>query len=240
MKAGRIAFRVLLIAVISVTLGLTVYTWNSKRVLNDQLPMPFGVGVSVVLSGSMEPELSVNDLILIKSYDTYEKGDIVVYQEGSILVVHEVIGMFAKAEDGTLSPVGSCGAKDTSIIVVTKGKANDAADDPIKPTDIKGKYVFKIPFIGLVVDFIRSLPGIVIILALSAFLMIKSWKNEKNESMKDIERLQNEINRLKGEEAKPAEDDLEAQINKLKEELGQKESPEEPPENKEDGEEKTE
>ena len=52
---GRIFFRILMIVVISLVIGLSIYSWNARRVVGNSLPMPFGIGSSVVLSGSMEP-----------------------------------------------------------------------------------------------------------------------------------------------------------------------------------------
>ena len=80
MKAGRVVLRALLIIVISVTIGLTVYTWNARRMFHNELPMPFGVGAAIVLTGSMEPTLNVNDLVIVKKTDNIEIGDIVVFQ----------------------------------------------------------------------------------------------------------------------------------------------------------------
>ena len=79
-KTGRLIFRIALIVLLSVFIGTTVYTLNAKRVMHNALPMPFGVGSSVVLSGSMEPTLSVNDLVFIREADSYAEGDVVVYQ----------------------------------------------------------------------------------------------------------------------------------------------------------------
>jgi len=205
MKAGRIAFRAVLIAVISVTLGLGVYNWNAKRVFNNAMPMPFGTGVSVILSGSMEPTLHVNDLVIIREADAYEMDDIVVYQSGSSLVIHRIVGINEEENK-----------------VTTKGDANNIEDGEIPVTAIKGKLSFSIPFIGILIRFMKSVPGVILILAAAAFLMIRSWKKEKEEDNRELDAIKAEIAKLKGEDDASSPEALEEQIRKLKEELKNK------------------
>ena len=134
MKAGRIVLRAVLILVISLTLGLTVYTWNAKRMMHNELPMPFGVGMSVVMTGSMEPTLRVNDLVVVKKTSEYNVGDIVVYQQGNQLVIHRIIEK-----------------NDEEATITTKGDANNIDDGQIPVSAVKGKYSFRVPFVGLIV-----------------------------------------------------------------------------------------
>ena len=72
-----------------------------------------------VLSGSMEPTFSTGDLILVKESKDFRVDDIVVYQTGSVLVVHRIVEL----RDGT---------------VITRGDANNVEDAPIRPEYIKG------------------------------------------------------------------------------------------------------
>ena len=182
MKAGRIAFRVVLIVIISLTIGLTVYTWNSRKLLHDELPMPFGIGVSVVLTGSMEPTLEPNDLVVIKRAGSYSVGDIVVFQDGSSLVIHRIIE--ADEAEGT---------------VVTKGDANSADDGNIPLENIKGKLSFSVPGVGKVIKALKSVPGIIITLTVAALLMFTSWNGEKKKSNSELDKLKEEIRKLKEE-----------------------------------------
>jgi len=203
MKAGKIVFRAILIVIIGVTVGMAVYTWNAKRVFHNEMPMPFGIGSSVVLSPSMEPTLHVNDLVFIKKSTTFEVKDIVVYQAGSTLVIHRIIEK-----------------NDENLTVITKGDNNDADDGEIPLESIKGKMFFRIPYAGVVFKALKSLPGTIIILALAAFLMIMSWRNEKKESESEIDRLRLEIAKLKAGSDDETPESIEEEIAKLKKELG--------------------
>ena len=62
--------RFFLLFIISLMIGLRMYYWNSSSLVGNSMPMPFGYGASVVLSGSMEPALSVNDVVIVKPLST--------------------------------------------------------------------------------------------------------------------------------------------------------------------------
>ena len=179
----RGAVRLALIVLIGVVFGFGVYTWMSSAVLGNQMPMPFGVGVGVVVTGSMEPELSIDDVIVVRTASDYKVGDVVVYQSRNILVVHKII-----AVDGTT--------------VTTQGTANNVADDPIHVSDIKGKVWFHIDGAGTVVEWVRSPIGSILVLALAAFLLVKSYATENKETRQKqeaLEEIRREIERLKHE-----------------------------------------
>ena len=93
MKKLKKVGHLLLMVIISLTIGLGFYSWNSKTLLGNKIPMPLGYGGAVVLSGSMEPTLSVDDLIIIKKTDDYQVDDVIVFQTEGIVVVHRVVGM---------------------------------------------------------------------------------------------------------------------------------------------------
>ncbi len=177
-RAGRIVFRIALIVLLSLFLGGTVYSLNARRVMHNALPMPFGFGTSVVLSGSMEPTLSVNDLVVIRAADRYDVGDVVVYQTGHSLVIHRIV----RLEDGA---------------VVTRGDANNAEDDAVELSAVKGRMVLAVPFVGLLVRLMQSVPGTLIVIALAVFLMNRSWKKEREEDNRQLDEIKDEIRRLK-------------------------------------------
>ena len=145
------------------------------------MPMPFGVGVSVVLSGSMEPKFSAGDLIVVVEADDYAINDIVVYQSAKKAVVHRIIDI---DEDR----------------IITQGDANNVSDKPIDKSCIKGKVLFSIPYFGYVVSFLKSTPGTLIVLVLAFFLFEYSFIREKKEQRKKIAEIRNEIETLKKEQ----------------------------------------
>lgn len=177
-KTGRMIYRIALIILLSVFLGGSVYSLNARRVMRNALPMPFGFGTSVVLTGSMEPTLSVNDLVVIRAADTYAVDDVVVYQSGSSLVIHRIV----RVEDE---------------YVVTRGDANNTEDDPVPLSAVKGRMAFSIPFLGLPVRMLQSPLGTILVIVLIAALMSLSWRNERAEHDKQLDEIKDEIRRLK-------------------------------------------
>ena len=172
--------RVILLAVISLIIGLRLYNWNARTLAGNQMPMPFGWGFSVVLSGSMEPKLSINDLVIVHEQSGYEVGDIVVYQDENMLVIHEIVSI-----DGDE--------------VITKGEANDVADAPISAADIKGKAMLNISFVGVLIRFLKTPVGFILVLAAAVVLFELPHLQERKKAAQEQEKIKEEIKRLKGE-----------------------------------------
>ena len=176
----RLILRGALVLLISVVLGFGFYSWNAATLAGNAMPMPFGTGVAVVLSGSMEPKLSVDDVVFVKATNDYEVGDVVVFQDGRSLVVHEII----EREEN---------------FVTTKGTANNTADAPIDVKYIKGEVVWSVPYVGAVIKIIKSPAFTVLILAAAVYLLVKSYKNERSEEEKALDEIRRQIEELKND-----------------------------------------
>jgi len=182
-RKRRAFVRRLLLIIIGLFLGVNAYFANAKGLLGNALPMPFGYGIANVMSGSMEPTFSKGALILVKETDQIETGDIVVYQSGSILVVHRIMEI-----DGN--------------IIVTQGDANNVADDPFDQSLIKGKVIGWIPGLGTVAEVLKR-PMVSIFLFLAAFFLSEAaFRRERDEDEQKKELLKEEIRRLKEEREK--------------------------------------
>lgn len=102
--------------------------------INYLLAGPLGTDVplAVVSSWSMEPTLHVGDLIVVRAKGDYGVGDIIVYvgMGAGRLIVHRIV----RVEDGRY---------------VTKGDANRVPDAlPVSKSQVKGKVLFVIPYLG--------------------------------------------------------------------------------------------
>ena len=129
----------------------------------------FGTGYAVVVSGSMEPKMHVNDLIVYHKQpaSSYEIGDIVVYirDEGGeeMLITHRIIRK---------SPSG----------VTTKGDANTLEDPAEVPySAIVGKVIFRLPYMGVVTSFLRHPFGITITVLLIGVLLLLRYLTDRHE-----------------------------------------------------------
>lgn len=170
--------RRLVLALLGLLMGLQIYFVNAGRVMGDPLPMPFGYGAAVVLSGSMEPTYSAGDLLIVKKMDHYQTGDIVVYQSGRSLVVHRIIDMNGET-------------------VTTQGDANNAPDEPFAVSQIKGISVGSIPFVGTWFRILKTPVGLMAAFLCTIFLIEVSFRKQSDTDAAELEKIKEEIQRLK-------------------------------------------
>lgn len=172
--------RIVLLSVVGLIIGINLYSWNARTLVGNAMPMPFGWGVSVVLSGSMEPALSVNDMVIVREQNEYSEGDIVVYQDESSLVIHRIISI-----DG-----------DT---IITQGDANNTADQPIDISLVKGKSVASLPFMGALVRFLKTPVGFIFVIIAAIVLFELPYLRERKRADDELAKIKEEIRRLKEE-----------------------------------------
>lgn len=173
-------FRWITLVLCAAAVGFQVYALNARRLLGNQLPMPFGYGSAVVLSGSMEPALSVGDLIIVKETETLTENQIIVYEQESSLIVHRIVDISGNQ-------------------IIAQGDANNTPDDPIDASLVKGEVVAVVPGAGMAVEAIRSPAGILVIVGLAAVLLELPHLRQKKKDEKELDQLKEEIRRLKEE-----------------------------------------
>lgn len=173
--------RTLFLIVVSLVLGINIYSWNARSLTGNVLPMPFGYGGAVVLSGSMEPAIMVDELIIVQAQDSYEVGDVVVYQSGRLLVVHRIMEI-----DGET--------------VTTRGDANNVDDEPVSIDHIKGRVIAHIPHVGALVRLLKTPVATVILIAAAVLTVELPYRKEKEKKDEELERIKEEIRRLKEEQ----------------------------------------
>ena len=168
------------LACLGMILGVELYMANARGIIGNALPMPFGVGTAVVLSGSMEPTFSKGDLVIVKKEEDPQVGDIIVYQSGKALIVHRVI-----ERDGDQ--------------IVTQGDANNAADPAFELSAVKGKVVGWIPYAGFLAQVLKTPLGILAVLGAAFLLMEMSFRKDSREDEKELDEIREEIRKLKQE-----------------------------------------
>lgn len=181
MKLVKTIARTAIIIFVSLVVGFNLYNWNAKSLMGNALPMPLGYGAAVALTGSMEPTITGDDLIIVTEQENYELDDIVVYQSGSILVVHRIVEIDGDA-------------------VTTRGDANQAADEPVDMSVIKGKVIAIIPVLGNVARALKTPAATIILLVGAVALMELSFRKEKQKKSDDLEQIKAEIRKLKEEQ----------------------------------------
>ena len=140
-----------------------------------KLPMSFGIGNAIVVTGSMEPALPVNSYIIVKSEKEYRVDDIVAFESGKDVVVHRIV-------------------KINGDEIITKGDANNIEDPPITLDKIKGKVIFHVPYLGYAFSIFKTpFGGMILVFAAFAFLVF-SGKDDDEEAENKKETEEDEKN----------------------------------------------
>lgn len=153
---GNILF-VALMLVIAVAL---FFAMQGK--LTGSTPRIAGYKLLTVLSGSMEPELHTGSLVFVKQVEpnTLAVNDIITFRslnDKDMLITHRIVAVNSGAD----------------LSFTTKGDANDVSDPQVVPAaNIVGKTNFSIPYIGYLLDFARSKPGILFLVILPSVALI--------------------------------------------------------------------
>ena len=105
----------------------------------------FPIKPVAIASGSMEPELYVGDVVIIKKCNSneVEEGDIIEYQMEGYTIIHRIKNK---------------NQKNGQFIFITKGDNNDSEDsEPVSEEQLIGKVIFKIRFLGYPAIWIHNL-----------------------------------------------------------------------------------
>lgn len=150
--AKTISWILIVCCMVIVLSGLYSFYLREKKGVT--CPTVFGIGTAVVVSGSMEEAIGINDFIITLKQEDYSVGDVVMYDAGNHPVTHRII-------------------EKTDDTYITKGDANNVADkEPVKNEQIAGKVVFVIPGVGAAIEFMQSQLGIMIIVLLTFGLFV--------------------------------------------------------------------
>ncbi|MDR1157984.1 MAG: signal peptidase I [Oscillospiraceae bacterium] len=122
-----------------------------------------GYRMFMVLSGSMEPAYPVGSVVFTQEIppEDVAPGDVITYYSRNLeeLVTHRVV---------SIEPMGP-----SDFVYVTKGDANDRADSERSYSwDLLGVVRFQIPFLGYVVDQLRTIWGLIFLVILPATIII--------------------------------------------------------------------
>lgn len=130
-----------------------LYLLVMAHVMGIEHPVLFGYSTAVIASGSMEPALSVDDLIVNHAQSSYTTGDIITFDNGSGLTTHRIVDV-------------------TNGGYVTQGDANNAADlETVMPDMVVGRVVGHIPHLGRVLSVLRTPLGMML-LVLAGWLIV--------------------------------------------------------------------
>lgn len=129
------------------------------------VPSVIGADASyVVLSGSMEPEISAGDAVIVKSVDPADitSGSVITFvrSEESTPVTHRVVEVIDSGDSRAFR---------------TKGDANDDPDpSPVPAENVTGEVWFVLPYVGHVVMFANTRIGMAVLVGVPVVAFILS------------------------------------------------------------------
>jgi len=154
--------------------SLVIYVGYMKYIKHENDVNIFGFRTYMVATGSMEPEYSVGDMIIIKETpkEKIKAGDVINYisENETDTITHRVI----EVEE-----------KQGQTYYKTKGDNNNSEDpEPINYNQVQGVLVFKISKLGTIITKLLTGTGITILFA----FIILSYLKDKNKEEKIIAR----------------------------------------------------
>jgi signal peptidase I len=162
--------------VVIVVIGVAII-WLGLRFVFDT-----GNPFYVVSSGSMVPNLNVNDILVVRDGNSFQDlnvGDIIVFDRpdgADRVIVHRVAEIFDDSEGN-------------HQIIRTKGDANDGSipgtDFPIREDDYIGKVAYVIPGAGVVTKILSPPVNYIIIAAIIALMVVTQISKKKNNENKN-------------------------------------------------------
>jgi len=178
-KAGMKITNLVLTVTVMILIPFMVFMLVSSK--TDKIG---GIKSFVVLSGSMEPKLPVGSVIFTLPRASYDAGDIVSYYRDGNIVTHRIV-------DKKIA--------ETGITYITKGDANKLDDtEQLMKSQIIGKQVFVIPYIGKLTSFLFTQIGFFafIIFPIVLFIIFEIYNIKKELEIqfeaKYIKKIQNE------------------------------------------------
>ena len=147
---------------ISLMLISVVYLFLA-RFSPDGIPTVMGNRFMIVLSGSMSPAFDAGDIVVVRELDpkAVQTGQVITFRDPvspKNFITHRVIEVVHK---------------DNTVLYRTKGDANDAIDKELVPwRNVVGHVVMHVPYGGYLVNFIRTLPGLLLFIVIPGILII--------------------------------------------------------------------
>lgn len=138
-----------------------------------------------IISGSMDPVIKKNDLVIVKkiNYKELKENDIITFKQEDTVITHRIIKII-KMED--------------EFFYKTKGDNNEIEDNfEVIPNQIYGKNIYSINNIGGLVDYIHTVNGLMNIIIIIFLIFFIISLNEKRKSKRKNKRKKYEIKKLR-------------------------------------------
>lgn len=181
-KAGKIisAFTYIFLSILLIYNASLIF---QTILYPNKTPNVFGIKTYVIISGSMQPEINVGDIVIVKEVgiDTLKEGDVISFRQGQNIITHRISTI--KNENG-------------KIRLETKGDSNNVKDTSFTTeNEIEGKVIYKIPQIGKISLLLHGKMALFLILVLTYIYI-------SHTSFVTIRKNNRKVKRIKYEEEK--------------------------------------
>ena len=185
-KHGDIKFAVNLLINVLYIIIIPIILYDmfliAQSIINpNETPNFFGYKTFSIVSGSMEPTISIDDIVIVKNAEinNLQINDIITFKIENETITHRIV---------------SIQSKDGKIVYTTKGDNNEVTDiENVEFNQIEGKYVTKINKIGKIFSFLKNkyVFSLILILLIICYIeqkKILQRKKERKEKREKYER----------------------------------------------------
>ena len=200
----------IVISILGLILLINIYIIAQSKLKPNRVPSVFGYKPFAVLSGSMQPNIMVGDLIFIKKTDInkLKKNDIIAFRDKDNLVTtHRIIKVVKKGNEKCFE---------------TKGDSNNVKDEELAcKKNIEGKYAKRYAKLGNFILFIQKPLGFTVmmmtlfIICVLIYIIQDKTSSKKEKKMSEAELKEFEEFKKAKELAKMQEDNDSSNLNQL-------------------------
>ena len=137
--------------VLIIVFMVLLYLYAQLKFFNKPYANFCGYTVFQVITGSMEPVIKTDDVVIIKLTKNVKEDDIITYKSGENFITHRII-----KKDGDK--------------IITKGDANPVEDSPINRGAVVGKVIYIFSNVAIWVAVLKN-PKVVIALIVSLIVI---------------------------------------------------------------------
>src|SRR3989338_4969334 len=170
----RILYKITYLVLIGAALAL------GSLLVASMIPIPGNIEVKIVQSGSMEPTIKTGALTIVKPLARYAVGDIIMF------------GKDTKTQVPTTHRIVADEVRSGVFYYTTQGDANEDPDpQQVAQSEVIGKVLFSIPYLGYVLDFAKKPLGFALLIGVPAAIVVfdegaNIWRETKRLRKKNI------------------------------------------------------
>lgn len=176
-KVAEIIINILTI-IVFVILAIMIFAKVKMMISKKDYFEVFGYSVFNVATGSMEPTIKKDDIILVKRMDDYHEDDIITFVKEGSYITHRI----------TLISGNN---------YITKGDANNTNDPAIPKDTVLGKVIHIFPNAGIWQKILTS-PRVIIMIFVTLILFdfAFSYKGFKSDKIVKTEKIEDTSNKI--------------------------------------------